>query len=409
MPTIKLLSIIEATTVTGPAKVLLEFYQSARQTQLSVDEAPPVNASIVTFNRAAGGASKRQLNDGSGSSQEPAPNHFVQVARAAGLHVDVVPERFRFDTRVIHDLRRIIEQYKPHIIETHHVKSHFLLRASGLWKQRPWVAYHHGYTMTDSRMKLYNQLDRWSLPAANRIITVSRAAAQDLERMGVPTSHISALHNAISPDWHKGVTPAEVGALRQRLGIAEDERVVLAVGRLSKEKAHLDLVAALGHLKRSHPDLKVKFVIVGDGPERPNVESAAQALGVQDRLILTGQANDVRAYYALADLMALPSLTEGSPIALLEAMAAAVPVVATRAGGIPEIVTHHESALLVEVSDAPAMANAIALLLQDKSLAHKLTTNARAAILSRHTPESNLRARLEIYRALVPQLMAVNA
>ncbi|MBV9468776.1 MAG: glycosyltransferase, partial [Abitibacteriaceae bacterium] len=256
MANIKLLSIIEATTVTGPAKVLLEFYQSARHTSDATPGAPQVDASIITFNRGRPNAA---------AIDAKAPNHFVAVARDAGLHVDVVPERFRFDTRVIANLRQIVESFQPDIIESHHVKSHFLVRMSGLWRQRPWVAYHHGYTMTDLKMHAYNQLDRWSLQAANRIITVSRASARGLESMGVPSTRIRALHNAISPGWNEGISQEDVQALKNRLEIKEGERIILSVGRLSKEKAQVDLVTALGHLKQRYSDLNVKLVLVGDG------------------------------------------------------------------------------------------------------------------------------------------------
>ena len=412
MTNIKLLSVIEATTVTGPAQVLLEFYRSACEVQPTgaAESAPShegtadkpgaaglprVNTSIVTFHRRRSGESFRP--------SAKAPNHFVAVAREAGLKVNVVAERFRFDLRVLRALRSLVARYQPDIIETHHVKSHFLIRLSGLWRQRPWIAYHHGYTMTDLKMDLYNQLDRWSLRSADRIITVSNAAAEDLSRLGIPRDKISALHHAISPEWNAKTDPAAVQALRAEFGLKDEEPVLLAVGRLSREKGHLDLVTAFGRLKQAHPGLNVRLIIVGDGPERPGVEQAIETFQIGQQVTLAGQRNDVRAFYALAKAMVLPSLSEGSPIVLLEAMAARVPVVATAVGGIPEIVTDGESALLVEARHPDAWAGALHRILTDTQLAHDLAARAREVVLEHHSPAANLRARLAIYQDVLSQ------
>ena len=156
-------------------------------------------------------------------------------------------------------------------------------------------------------------------------------------------------------------------ASRASLSIADDERVVLAAGRLSREKGHIDLVAALDHLRHTTPEIKVRLIIVGDGPERQRLERASHSLGVSERVAFAGQVNNIDVYYAMADMLALPSHSEGSPNVLLEAMAAGVPVVATEVGGVPEIVTHDESALLVSQRDPHAMAAAIGRVLTDAS------------------------------------------
>ncbi|MDQ3812563.1 MAG: glycosyltransferase family 4 protein [Armatimonadota bacterium] len=409
---IKILSLVEATTVTGPAKNLLEFYRSTshRPTNGLVPgsahgsahsgEAVPVNVSLVTFHRAGKHEFSLDAND--------APNEFVAAAREQGIDVNVIPERFRFDTRVIGDLYKVVDRYAPDIIETHNVKSHFLMRLSGLGRQYPWVAFHHGYTMTDAKMRLYNQLDRWSLRAPARVITVSEAFARDLTRAGVPADRISALHNAIHTDGSHAVGEEDVCALRMRLGIKSGESVILAVGRLSREKAHVDLVAALNHVRRWQPEMNAKLVIVGEGPERRVIEQMVTALGLSERVTLVGQVKEVGAYYALADVLVLPSLSEGSPLVLLEAMAAGLPIVATAVGGVPEMVAHNESALLVGARDPQALAQAIGLVLTDVQLARALATNARTTVSTRHAPESHRRCRIEIYRELVRPVNAVN-
>lgn len=391
--TIKLLALMEATTVTGPAKHLINFCRRARSHDASAPGLPRVEASIVTFHRAPEGESVPR------GAEAEAPNAFVAAAREAGVEVDVINERFRFDTRVAGQLRGIVARRAPDIIETHMIKSHFLVKALGLGWRVPWVAYHHGYTTTDLKMRLYNQLNRWTLPSAARVITVCEPFARQLARAGVAREKISVRHNSITPSGRAGA--AEVGALRRELGLKEGQRLVLAVGRLSREKGHADLVEALGELRRLSPALDFRLLVVGEGPERARVEQAAGAWGVEGRLVFAGHREDVRPFYALADALALPSHSEGSPLVLLEAMAAGLPVVATRVGGVPEMVTDGESALLVEPRDARGMAAALERVLVDEGLARRLAANASARAAEHFSPEAQVRSLVEIYSSLL--------
>src|SRR5712671_6337879 len=219
-PPIKLLTIVEATNINAVAKTVLEFYRAARELSGTPDF-PVIDGRIVTFDRQRAGARR---------------NHFVTAARDLGLEVEVIPERRRFDLSVIPALRGIVETRGSDLIITNSVKSHFLTWQSRLWRKHPWVAFHHGYTDTDRKMRLYNRLDRWSLPRADRLVTVCRAFSQEVaDSTGVSLDNISVQHNAIRRD--PPASAAGVAALRKRLGIGEGERVVLAVGRLSREKA----------------------------------------------------------------------------------------------------------------------------------------------------------------------------
>ena len=131
----KILSIIEATTVTGPAKNLLNFCRLLRSPEFCRDRVPQIEVSIVTFDRVAG------------NGDAPA-NAFVAAGRDSGITVDIITERFRFDRAVIKQFRDVVARRAPDVIQTHMIKSHFLVKLSGS-KEYPWLAYHHGYTSTD--------------------------------------------------------------------------------------------------------------------------------------------------------------------------------------------------------------------------------------------------------------------
>ena len=383
---IKILSLVEATTINAVAKNVLEFHRAARELSDQSPDFPLIEACIVTFQR----------NDG---PTQPA-NAFVNAARKLELAVQIIPERRRFDLSVISALQSVVQQQKPSLVVTHSVKSHFLMWRSHLWREYPWAAFHHGYTTTDLKMRAYNRLDRWSLPNADRLVTVCHAFARELaSSTGVPLEKISVQHNSVQPGAQ--VASVEVQSLRERLGIAADERIVLTVGRLSREKAHIDLLAAYQHLRLTNPDILSKLVIVGDGPERGRLEARAEIDGNKDRVIFTGQIGEVQPFYAAADVFVLPSHSEGSPNVLLEAMAANLPIVATAVGGVPEILENNESALLVPANEPQTMAAAIARLLNDKDLAQRLTNNSAALIANQFTPENYVRALLEIYREVI--------
>ena len=384
--TIKLLAIVEATTVNAVARNMLEFHRAAIGVQNGSPDFPRVELSLVTFAR---------------GSQIDTPNEFVTAAHAQGLSVDVIPERGRFDSSVIPALRRIAENHQPDIVLTHSVKSHFLLWRSQLWKKIPWIAFHHGYTTTDRKMRLYNQMDRFSLPHASRVMTVCAAFAQELTRKSVPRDRISVLHNAVR--IQPAVSMEQSTTLRQQLGIKSDQRIILAVGRLSREKAHIDLIHAFSHLCQTNPRLDARLVIVGDGPERAQLESATKSLGLADKTIFAGHSSDVQPYYAIADVLANSSHSEGSPYVLLEAMAARLPIVATAVGGVPEMLEDKRTGLLVPSRDPEALAHALALLLSDPALAERLANSATELVGTRFSPEGYARSLIDIYSDITSQ------
>jgi len=376
---IRVVSIMEAVFVTGPAKNLLEFERCARNGD---GENPPVHLSVVTYEYPRGG-----------------PNTFVAAARAAGIPVDLVKVSGRFDLSALGQLKNIMEDRKPDIIQTHNVKSHFLVRLSGIWRRHRWLAFQHGYTTTDFKMRCYNQLDRWSLRAPDRTLAVCGAFAADLERKGIRRERITVRHNSVRP--FPPVDVEMVKAVKSSLGARAGASILLAVGRLSREKGHADLLRALDFMRRELHEDRFHLVIVGEGPERARIESLRSELGLDGRVTLAGLQEDVRSYYACADVVVLASHSEGSPNALLEAMAAGVPLVATRAGGIPEIVTDGETALLVDIGAAGPMARAIQTLIADPDLRQELARKAWQVAEERYSPDAYRESMLSLYEQVL--------
>ena len=262
------------------------------------------------------------------------------------------------------------------------------------------MAFHHGYTNTDRKMRLYNRLDRWSLPKADIVVTVCNPFADELAAaMGVSKIKLRVQHNAMRPraEPHAG----DVRSLQQQLALSTNQSVILSVGRLSKEKGHADLLECFRQLCEEHPHLDCKLVIVGDGPERESLLANARASGVNERIVFTGQVADVAPFYAIADVCVLPSHSEGSPNVLLEAMAARVPVVATNVGGVPEIVEDEKSALLVPPGEPSSLAAGIARVLHDSNLQSRLTEAAAALVVKNHSAKDYAQSIMRIYEMAV--------
>jgi glycosyltransferase involved in cell wall biosynthesis len=372
----RVLALLESNWVTGPAKNLIGFCRWAHSPEGS---AARLRISIATYSR-------EPYDEGS--------NAFVQAARAAGIDTHIIRERRRFDRGVYPRLAEIVADVAPQIVQTHNVKSHFVFKSSGLQKGKIWLAFQHGYQDTDLKLHLYNQLDRWSLRSADRVISVCEAFTRRLVAYGVRRERIRVLHNSVTPPVP---VPAEgaVNALRHVLGIETGDAIILTIGRMSGEKGHADLLEALHLLPANVPPWRA--LLIGDGPERERLVSLATRLGIADRVVFAGFRSDVQTFYSVATVLALPSHSEGSSNVILEAMAARVPIAATAVGGNPEILTDEETALLSRGRDPEGLARSLTRLLTDSMLVARLTAAAHSRAMSRFSPEQYRQTLLEIY------------
>ncbi|HYU77778.1 MAG TPA: glycosyltransferase [Vicinamibacterales bacterium] len=370
-------AVMEADFVTGPAKNLIGFAEVCRSGDNGL---PGIDLSIVGYLRG-----------------QQSKNAFLDAVRTAGIPLDVVHERRRFDSSVSEQFRRIVEARDPDIVQTHNVKSHFFMRCSGLPSRYPWLAFHHGYTTTDLKMRCYNEVNRWSLRGARHVVTTCAAFIDRLERQGIPRDRVTVRHNSVKPA--DGVDSEALRAARAIVDTDDDTPILVTIGRLSREKGHVDLLRALARLRESSDNFHA--LIVGEGPERARIEAARKRLRLERHVTLAGLQHDVRPFYALATLVVMPSHSEGSPNVLLEAMIAGRPIVATRVGGVEEIVRHEDTALLVSPRNASAMAQALERAVADASLRSRLASRAQQVALTQYSPATYRRAIVELYQQLL--------
>jgi glycosyltransferase involved in cell wall biosynthesis len=225
--------------------------------------------------------------------------------------------------------------------------------------------------------------------SVDRILPVSRHNAIRLEALlGWPRTKMEVIHNAVDVAAFDR-TPDR--GLRHAIAGSGEQPIVLVVARLDPQKGHRHLLAAAQEV----PD--AVFVFAGDGPERPTLEAMARDLGVRERVRFLGERSDVPDLLAACDVFVLPSLYEGLPISVLEAMAARRPVVATAIGGTDEAVAEGETGLLVPPADPPSLAAALRRLLADGELRARLGQAGRARVVVRFSSESMVRRVMDVY------------
>jgi glycosyltransferase involved in cell wall biosynthesis len=206
----------------------------------------------------------------------------------------------------------------------------------------------HGFTSGDWKVRLYERLQLRTLRRSSAVVAVSRGVRDRGIGHGIPRSKVHLIPNGYAASVH-----LDCHAARQALGIPDDgSKQFVWIGRMSAEKGADVLASAMAHLR----DTNIGITILGDGPDRPAIEQRVQQDNLNLRVL--GRVENAAQYMAAFDGCVLSSRLEGTPMVLLEAMAAKLPIVATRVGGVPDVITHHE-ALLVP-SEAPSeLANAI--------------------------------------------------
>jgi glycosyltransferase involved in cell wall biosynthesis len=274
---------------------------------------------------------------------------------------------------------RLLRARKPHLLHLHLIGfggGRWVLLAAVLASVPSIVCTIH--VAPQERQSWKTRLDRALLtPVVDRYIAVSKASRDRLVAyLGLPAARLTAVPNAV--ELGRFEAPAEPGrsAVRQQWGIPAEAPVLGVLARLSPQKGLTYLVSAMPSILAAHPNAYA--LVVGEGHLRDDLEAQARALGVDRRILFVGYHQNVVNYLRAMDLFVLPSLFEGMPLSILEAMGAALPVVATAVDGTPEVVADGETGLLVPPTDPDALARALIRLLDDRALAARMGQQGRA-------------------------------
>ena len=321
--------------------------------------------------------------------------------RAAELGLDYVEvrERHSFDRRIWRMLTGVVRERQIDVVHSHDYKTDLiallLARRCGVMP----LATAHGWTGQTTRERFaYYPADQWLLARFPRVIAVSSDIKEQLVRRGADSDRVTVILNAIDPEvFSRRAERRE--AVRSSLGYSSGEIVIGAVGRLEAQKRFDILLEAFARLASGNH--RLRLAVAGDGSLRAELAGLAATLGCGDRCAWLGHRDDVRDLHHAFDLFVQSSEYEGTPNAVLEAMAMETPIVASDAGGTRELAAPDVHALIVPSRDASALASAIDAVLTEPAAARARAVNARLRIEQELSFNARTRALERIYEELV--------
>lgn len=305
---------------------------------------------------------------------------LVDYLKAHGIKVNVLPLKFLFDVSVIFKLAKLLKEEGIDILHTHGYKSNVIgVLASRLNNNNLCVRTEHGLTepffgINKIKMSIYEYLDYLSGRfMTNKIISVSSEIKKNVSAK-YPKNKIEIIYNGIDVSQDDTVKQS---VLKNELGISCDSFIIGIVGRMVPVKGHEYFISAAQLILEKRSD--VRFLIVGDGPLRQEIQSNIPA-SLSKYIKFTGFRNDAKDVINIMDIIVFSSLSEGVPYVLLEAMAAKKAVVATRVGGLAEVILDGKNGLLVDSKDAKGIAEKCLYLLENKNIIQSMGEEARKTV-----------------------------
>lgn len=325
--------------------------------------------------------------------ERPDEGSMHDYALERGVRPLVVPE-LRGDASIgprdLKAFRRLLglfREYRPHILHTHTGKAGILGRLAGRAMGIPIVIHtYHGHVLDGYygalKTGVARQVERTLARLSTRLIAVSERVKADLVRHRVDDGsgiEVIPLGFDLEPFAR---AKRQSGEFRKELGLAPEHRLVGIVGRIFPIKNHRLFLQAAQRVARK--ETKTRFVIVGEGVLLEEMTALARELGLGERVFFTGWRRDLPRIYADLDALVVSSHNEGTPVAAIEAMAAGCPVVGTRVGGMPDLVTDGETGILVPPGDSEALAGRLLDVLNDRELARCLGEQSAGRVLERY-------------------------
>jgi glycosyltransferase involved in cell wall biosynthesis len=332
----------------------------------------------------------------------------VEVVRIDELGREISPLR---DVLATFKLARLIRRERPQILHTHTAKAGTVGRVAALLagSRRPPIVVHtfHGHVLRGYfgpiRSLLFRLLERWLASSTTALVAVSPQVRDDLVALGIaPRERFAVIRLGIELDAR--VAAQQDGRLESRryLGIPVNRFAVGWIGRMTAVKRTDDVLVTFKALRDRGVD--ACLCMVGDGPDRGQLERRAHELGIVRDTLFLGYQEDVAPFYAAFDALVLPSGNEGTPVSAIEALAAGRPVVATRVGGVPDVVRDGEDGFLVEAGATDELADRLARLARDPDLREQMGRRGRERVLPRYAVDRLVDDVDRLYRELLSEV-----
>lgn len=329
----------------------------------------------------------------------------VRVVPLVELSREISPIR---DVVAAWKLARLLRDERPHILHTHTAKAGTIGRLAALLAggARPPIVVHtfHGHVLSGYfdpfRAGAFRLLERALAHVATALVAVSPEVRDELVRFGVaPHAKFVVIRLGIELEKRVHAEPGLREESRRQLGVTPDRFLVGWVGRMTAVKRVDDVLLAIARLRELGMD--AVLALVGDGPDRGGIERRAHELGIIKHCLFLGYQEEVAPYYAAFDTVVLPSANEGTPVSVIESLAAGCPVVATRVGGVPDVVQEGMDGFLVETGEIEGLAEQLAVLARDPELRRRMGEAGRERILARYSVDRLIDDIDRLYRSLL--------
>jgi glycosyltransferase involved in cell wall biosynthesis len=298
--------------------------------------------------------------------------------------IEVIPLdklKHGFDWTIVKDIYNLIKTRNVKIVRTHQYHANLYGRLAAWLAKVPCIiaSVHNVYTID---RKIHRRIiNKFLARYSDKVVAVSGTVKRDvLTYDGLAEDKVSVIYNGIDSDSFLNLNGS---LIRSNLGISSETPVVGTVGRLTVQKGQKYLIDAVSTLRENFP--QIVLLIVGDGPLRGEIEKYIKTLGLEGNVILLGTRRDIPQLLSAMDIFVLPSLWEGLGTAVIEAMAAGKPIIATDIPPLREIINSEKVGILVPVKDSNAFASSIELLLHNRTLAENLGKSAKERALSHFT------------------------
>ena len=318
---------------------------------------------------------------------------FLRVIAGDNIPTHTFPVKNSYDTGAVKSLKEYLKENDIDILCTHDYRTHTigLLATSGLLTH--WIAFSRGWTGENLKVRMFHTLDKLIVRFADRIVAVSGEQSHRLCAMLIPSRKIVVAYNAIDPDSFSGIVKVN---LRERFEFPDDVIIGILGGRFSPEKGQIYLVEAAKIALSQEP--RLRFIMFGDGPDLEMIKDKIRQLGIADKVICPGFEKKMLGCLQDSDILINPSLSEGLPNIVLEAMAFKVPVVATAAGGVPELIEDGINGFTVPSKDSTQLAEKIVELAKNKMLQEKFKSEGFRTIIDDFSFEKQAEVLYGVYR-----------
>lgn len=337
---------------------------------------------------------------------------MTYLAKEKGLKITTIPELGRSiklwgDVTALWRLFRIIRKERPDIVHTHTAKAGALGRCAAVACGVP-VKIHsfHGHVFHDYfssvATKIFIFIEKILACFTNRVIVISEIVKGDIcNRFKIADEKkVSVIRLGLDLEKFKDIDRLK-GRIRKELNINVDMLLIGIVGRLTAIKNHKLFLDAAKLIKDENPAINARFLIIGDGELRSHLETYASDLGIEDLVCFTGWRGDLANIYADLDIVVLTSLNEGTPLSLIEAMASGKAVMATRVGGVPDLVKDNETGLLVDSNNPAQLKEAMVRLVSSGELRNKLGDRASERVCAMYSKDRLVSDMKKLYKELI--------